>query len=309
MNFLLFKGPRSDMYTWARGLKRFFRLRIVKYGKNSLYKAGPVLFLCNHRSWADFFVDTYLTEGTASLMSRWLVFWVFPFFISAVIVLKGIVLFKRGVVADKEKFNAGVDEKLKASPVSGLLVYPEGTRNVKPGSLPLKRGMLYYAHSRAMPVQLIITKNKEGVLGEKTQCATWGLTLVTGFSKVLPTAGTEFEEFWQSVQLEWDRLWQEVHAADAAGLPEVVHDNVPLYDYSHEIRVNMCAVTSASMVGLLVALLIVDKVLFLVTGFAGLLVQKVLLAGLLIWLVSSFVNSSIGVKEQKTQPQSIRNGN
>jgi hypothetical protein len=77
---------------------------------------------------------------------------------SVVIVLKGIVLFKRGTIADKQvlsclhsgavfgsfdkmlvhrtttrchspalqKFNAWLDSKLKGSHVPGLLVYPEG---------------------------------------------------------------------------------------------------------------------------------------------------------------------------------------
>jgi hypothetical protein len=31
---------------------------------------------------------------------------------------------------------------------------PPGTRNIGKDSLPLRRGMLYYAHSRKLPVQV-----------------------------------------------------------------------------------------------------------------------------------------------------------
>lgn len=31
---------------------------------------------------------------------------------------------------------------------------PAGTRNIGKDSLPLRRGMLYYAHSRKLPVQV-----------------------------------------------------------------------------------------------------------------------------------------------------------
>ncbi len=56
---------------------------------------------CNHRSWADFFVDLYITQGLAAPMARTMVFFAFPIFMPAVIVLKGIIFFKRGAIADK----------------------------------------------------------------------------------------------------------------------------------------------------------------------------------------------------------------
>lgn len=82
-----------------------FCIRVRKYGKNEVYRDGPCMFLVssssqrlgmplqqavggshlclvcpncgcdslqsNHRSWADFFIDAYLTEGRGQLMSRW----------------------------------------------------------------------------------------------------------------------------------------------------------------------------------------------------------------------------------------------
>ena len=44
---------------------------------------------------------------------------------------------------------------------SSVLVFPEGHRSTKPHSLPLRRGMLKYAHSRKLPVQAVITQGKE----------------------------------------------------------------------------------------------------------------------------------------------------
>jgi hypothetical protein len=51
-------------------------------------------------------------------------------------------------------FNRWIDAKLAASPQPGLLVYPEGTRSQASASLALKRGMLRYAYSRRVPVQV-----------------------------------------------------------------------------------------------------------------------------------------------------------
>lgn len=54
---------------------------------------------------------------------------------------------------NSQRFNAWIDAQRAASPQTGLAVYPEGHRSVRDEPLPLKRGMLYYAFSRKLPVQ------------------------------------------------------------------------------------------------------------------------------------------------------------
>lgn len=49
-------------------------------------------------------------------------------------------------------------------------------------SLPLKRGMLYYAHSRKLPVQVVIGANKEAIISEKHCTARFNQTAVVGYS-------------------------------------------------------------------------------------------------------------------------------
>lgn len=48
-----------------------------------------------------------------------------------------------------------------------LLLLLAGHRGTGPHSLPLKRGMVYYAHSRKLPVQIVMAAHKENVLSEK----------------------------------------------------------------------------------------------------------------------------------------------
>jgi hypothetical protein len=90
----------------AEGLVSFFGIKFLRIGDQALYRGGPCLYLVrprpapcphaapagicekgsrppahsprlrpglqsNHRSWADFFIDAYLSEGRAALMSRW----------------------------------------------------------------------------------------------------------------------------------------------------------------------------------------------------------------------------------------------
>ena len=45
--------------------------------------------------------------------------------------------------------------------------------------------MLHYAYSRQVPVQIVITANKEAVISEKDMSAHFGQTLVVGYSEVI----------------------------------------------------------------------------------------------------------------------------
>jgi 1-acyl-sn-glycerol-3-phosphate acyltransferase len=65
----------------------FFGIQFKQLGPHGLYKGGRCMYLCNHRSWADFFIDVFLTQGLAAPMSRALVFYIFPFFMTSVWIL------------------------------------------------------------------------------------------------------------------------------------------------------------------------------------------------------------------------------
>ncbi len=68
-----------------------------------------------------------------------------------------------------------------------------GHRSTAVQSLPLRRGMLHYAYSRQMPVQIVITAGKEAVISEKDMAAHFGQTLLVGYSEVLhPKVGGAF---------------------------------------------------------------------------------------------------------------------
>ena len=61
----------------------------------------------------------------------------------------------RFAVTCLQKFNRWLDTELaKGGPQTNLLVYPEGKRSQQTASLPLKRGMLRYAFTRKLPVQV-----------------------------------------------------------------------------------------------------------------------------------------------------------
>ena len=61
--------PRSRPPPRSSGMKWWIRCRVLKVGSQQLYR-GKCVYLFNHRSWADFIVDQYVTEGRSLFMSR-----------------------------------------------------------------------------------------------------------------------------------------------------------------------------------------------------------------------------------------------
>jgi hypothetical protein len=81
-----------------------------------------------------------------------------------------------------QRFNNWIDQQRAASPQTGLSVYPEGHRSTLGEPLPLKRGMLHYAFSRKLPVQVVIGANKEAIISEKHCVARLNQTAAVGYS-------------------------------------------------------------------------------------------------------------------------------
>jgi 1-acyl-sn-glycerol-3-phosphate acyltransferase len=242
---------RDDMFRWAEFLVHYFRVTIFKVGDQGLYRdKRPVIYLHNHRSWADFFLDEYVTESEASPLSRWLVFYVFPVFLTSALWMRGVVFFKRTRVADKTAFNARLEAKVTSAWSQGLIVYIEGHRNITPKSLPLKRGMLHFAHSRNYPVQIIITKGKEQLLCEKTMAVGFNAMLACGFAPPIQSSEFHsFDDFVAKVQQEWDKLWSTVYDSDITSLPLLrVGEDVPVgVQFPTYILLGQAAICSAAI--------------------------------------------------------------
>jgi hypothetical protein len=195
--------------------------------KKQLY-TGKCVYLCNHRSWADFMVDQYVTQGRTLFMSRWAVAYVFPLFMVPMWFVRAVLLFKRGSIADKAGFNAWIDEEWEKSTQTALGVYPEGHRSTTGESLPLKRGMLHYAYDRKLPVQIVIGGNKESILSEKKMVVGFGRTVRVGYSDVIfPEKHADFEAFMRVVQSTWDCEWNEVVCAKPDAELQELQEPVP----------------------------------------------------------------------------------
>ncbi|KAI8462892.1 MAG: hypothetical protein J3K34DRAFT_527421 [Monoraphidium minutum] len=286
------KGPRNDTFYWVQFLCGALRIKFRKRGEGQLYAGpGPALWLSNHRSWADFFVDAYLAGGRAQMLSRMMVLYAFPMFMLPVMCLRGCIVFKRGSIADKESFNKWLDDQIEASPQVGLMVYPEGHRSMLPRSLPLKRGMLHYAYSRKLPVQIIMSGNKEAVIAEKTGVVGFGCTVVTSYSEMIAAGDyASFEEFMARVQQLWDAEWLATMSADAADLPPLeLSGTIDNNAYPPVLLASQLAWAAVAIVLMIWTAAMSWRGLMAATALLGPAGQQLVVALLAGWFVTSLV--------------------
>ncbi|GAB4824112.1 hypothetical protein N2152v2_011158 [Parachlorella kessleri] len=266
------------------GLETALRFPAFFYSVMVLYWSAAL----NHRSWADMLVDQYVTEGRSMFMSRWAMLAVFPPLMASMLAMRIIVMFKRGSIADKDGFNKWIDRKLAESTQTALTVYPEGHRSTRGQSLPLKRGMLHYAFSRKMPVQVIIGLNKEAILSEKHLVARFGQTVGVGYSEAIdPAKFDSFDAFWAQVQSTWDAQWQQVFTAKLEGLPEL-HLSPPDYDYPPSVRRLMALCIPANILLLAASLYLALRCAATLLALCGPLQWPVTLV-MSAWVAASFV--------------------
>ncbi|KAK9835903.1 hypothetical protein WJX74_010643 [Apatococcus lobatus] len=265
-----FQGKVNYPYDWAKGLCDLFRVKLLLLPGPQKYRGGPCMFLANHRCWADFFIDVVLSEGNAQMLSRMAVYYVFPMFMISVRAAKGVILFKRGRQHDKDAFNRMVDKKMARSPLEGLIIYPEGHRSTKQDSLPLKRGMLHYAFSRKLPMQIIMSSNKEAVLSEKKQSAHFGQKILVGYSDVIQTKDfASFEDMLAALQRAWDAQWLRVYSARLEEAVSSMPDRMDTIDYSRHDRLNQLGATALEGVCFLLAAALTFKAAAVILRASG----------------------------------------
>ena len=208
--FISFVTGKINIWRISRKFMDYLGVNIKVTPNSSKIQKGQVMFLCNHRSWADFFTDTCLCGGP-SYISRYAVIFGVPGFAFCAWNSGCIWLFRRRRGIDRKKFTEFFAHNWKFRYNDGVIVYPEGHRYKKEGYLPLKTGVLEVAYNLNRPVQCVLTSNKEEMLNEMDFCLEFNTTLVSAVSEPLYPAGYKTKEEWfQACKDLWEKTYQDL---------------------------------------------------------------------------------------------------
>ena len=187
-----------------------------KHTKGSSKLHPSAMYLCNHRSWGDFFVDQAVCNGGAYL-SRYLVIVGVPMSSLYAWVAHSTWFFNRKAGIDRDELARLLAGLWASRPSQGLVVYPEGTRNQKSEPLKIKTGVLKMAYDFNKPVQCVITSNKELIANERNFHVERNVTCITSVSPVIePSKFKTFDDFIEVVRKSFQDTWADAYDSNAS---------------------------------------------------------------------------------------------
>jgi 1-acyl-sn-glycerol-3-phosphate acyltransferase len=193
--------------------------------KNSLYRMTPnavshkknIIYFTNHRTFADFFIDSVVIDNTGTFISRYVMALVIPGGNIVKFITKNIEYFHR----KQGKTNINHFECiLKRIQDTGrnIIIYPEGTRRHGCDyACDLKKGSIYYSYKNNSPIQFVITYGKDDIINEKKMISMSNVNAFVYYSKVYDQDYEKYksmEEWCQYINSEWKTFFNTIYTKE-----------------------------------------------------------------------------------------------
>ena len=164
-------------------------VRLTVYGKENIPQKGACLFVGNHRSFYDIFIQLQLIRRTCGIVSK-MEWGKFP-------ILNVFMKFIHCTFLDRKSLRSGlavnkkVEEELRAG--NAYWIYPEGTRGHLNGLLPFHEGSFRSAFSTESPIVPVTFVHTDDIF-EKHLPFVKATDVTVVFGKPVPTKGLSRQE-------------------------------------------------------------------------------------------------------------------
>lgn len=200
---------------WTEHCTWFINLTPNKLsGSVPVLRGRSVMLIGNHRNFCDFVLHDVLTEHTANFLSRALVGFVYPFMALVSIYTDGVWYFVRGGTKNLDDFFNWIDSKFQKHKTGRmhLMVYPEGHRNLKKEPLPVRSGMIRYAYSRKIPIQMFMSSGYDTIVNEKKMISDWGAVVSYKiYEPIFTDQYLNFESLMDELRRTFKERFDELH--------------------------------------------------------------------------------------------------
>jgi hypothetical protein len=194
-----------------------------------------IIYFTNHRTFADFTIDSVVVYNTGTFMSRYLIALVIPGGNVLQFISKHLEYFNRR----QGKTDIGAFENILKriqDTDRNIIIYPEGTRRHGCDyACDLKKGSIYYSYKSNSPIQFAITHGKDDIANEKKMIAIPNINAFVYYSKVYHQDYEKYksmEEWYQYINSEWktffNAIYKKEHKIEDAIEkidPSIVHDD------------------------------------------------------------------------------------
>ena len=194
-------------------LKNWIGYNIHIISKNKIINKKDIIYLSNHVSFGDFFIDSIITNNSSKFISRYNIIIFFPLYYLISLITNSAIFFKRSNITNMMSFFKWVNSIRKSDIYNNILVYPEGMRrpfSINP--IALKKGFIYYSFDYNLPIQIIHTHNKETIINESLLSIGFKNSIFVYYGKEInpldyKKKNFSREQYYNHIQKSWNKIW------------------------------------------------------------------------------------------------------
>lgn len=198
-------------------LYKISKFSIYRMTKHNVSNKINIIYFTNHRTFADFSVDSIVVNNNGTYISRYLTALAIPGGNLLKFISKYLEYFHRK--QGKTDIN-GFEKMLKQVQETNrnIIIYPEGTRRYGYDyACDLKKGSIYYSYKNNSPIQFVITYGKDNMFNEKKLISVPNLNLFVYYSNVYDQDYEKYksmEEWYQYINSEWKTFFNMIYTKE-----------------------------------------------------------------------------------------------
>jgi len=211
------KGKVDFLQKLHYNISKVCSFSLYRMTANTVSNKQNIIYLANHRTISDFFIDSINIYNTGVYISRYITSILIP----GSNIVKFISDSPAFFIRKKGKTDINAFETiLKNIQESNrnILIYPEGTRRHGHNyACDLKKGSIYYSFKTNSPIQFVITHGKDDIFNEKKMIAVKNINAFVYYSKVYDQDYEKYEsmEAWyQYINLEWKTFFNMIYTTE-----------------------------------------------------------------------------------------------
>ena len=214
----------------------------VKYsGEVDKINPNVDVYLFNHVSFVDFFMDNYIIGGNGCYISRVAAFFAVPFTCIYGMFNNCIYFIIRNHRSVKDRLKLGFENIIHKNKKK-VIIYPEGTRNQTNDVIPLKWGGLNLIFNMGYSVQIINVKNKDKIFNEKKMQFNYNITCDIVVSDTIHASSyNSFEEFYAAVCVKWEECF---YRTSGSNVPVEISNKENIHSLSRFYSIGLFGVLS-----------------------------------------------------------------
>jgi len=198
-------------------LYKIFDCSIYRMTPTTVSHKNNIIYFSNHRTFADFSIDSIVVYNTGSFMSRYLMALVIPGGNILQFISKYLEYFNRKQGKTDINNFENILKRIQDTD-RNIIVYPEGTRRHGCDyACDLKKGSIYYSYKNNSPIQFAITHGKDNILNERKMIGIPNLNSFVHYSKVYDQDYETYksmEEWYQYINSEWKTFFNTIYKKD-----------------------------------------------------------------------------------------------